>query len=515
MAERELEESNWKAFAKGRGLKDVPLLKALAELDKAEPSKPEVQLKALDEIDKQVEVLRRTNKADKEVVAQLDLLDKAVIRQRKLGEQAAKDAARKAEQQAAEDEEEETPTLLTTKMIPLLRDVRKGAVLQAMIASVGKDCVVLVSRKPIGPPRRKLLTSALGTASGVKFVLGECLLEENAHTFVVQTQAAGLAKKIKDALLKQTEQRFKVRVRGEGGEVDDDGEPGEEGGDSQATVAADPLAQAFEARITRLTPQMQAAARGADAVKVQALADFAQDKARLGNYKAALAALDSLEKLLLAAAGTVPALDPGPAFNARLAALLPHIKVALSAGGGDAPAIKQGVAEAGELARGKHFDAAQARLDAVEGLLSRPAARREPSLLQLQQARLSWDGLRKTVQRQLQSLEQGLLDSIRAHNQAEDAEFRFDEAEVAQGVRRLYTVLDGLDERLIDTLDEALNASGEQRRALNARAGKLVAEYRGFVEADPLIAVIDNNGFVSTSIRSEAQRVLADLARQL
>ena len=76
-------------------------------------------------------------------------------------------------------------------------------------------------------------------------------------------------------------------------------------------------------------------------------------------------------------------------------------------------------------------------------------------------------------------------------------------------------VLDGLDARLIQTLDDALNASGEQRQALNAQAAGLVAEYSRFVEGDPLIAVIDTNGFVSTSIRAEARRALADLARQL
>ena len=54
-------------------------------------------------------------------------------------------------------------------MIPLLREVRKGVVLQAMVALVGKSCAVMVSRRAIGPAQRKLLSTQLGTPSGVRF----------------------------------------------------------------------------------------------------------------------------------------------------------------------------------------------------------------------------------------------------------------------------------------------------------------------------------------------------------
>jgi hypothetical protein len=108
--------------------------------------------------------------------------------------------------------------------------------MQVLIAMAGKDTCVFVSRKPIGPPRRKLLTTYLGTTAGVKFVPGEVIWEENANTFVMRTQAAGLAKKVKAALLAQTEQRYKVRVRGEDpNDIDDDGEPAELDGESMAS----------------------------------------------------------------------------------------------------------------------------------------------------------------------------------------------------------------------------------------------------------------------------------------
>lgn len=86
----------------------------------------------------------------------------------------------------------------------------------------------MLSRRPISPSGRKLLTDYLGHGSP-RFFPGICLFEANAYTFVVKTQAAGLAKKIKAALLKQIELRLKVRVRGEDpNDVDDDGDPAED-----------------------------------------------------------------------------------------------------------------------------------------------------------------------------------------------------------------------------------------------------------------------------------------------
>jgi hypothetical protein len=43
MGDRTLTELAWRAFAKGRGLKEAPLAKALAELAKVERAGPEVR----------------------------------------------------------------------------------------------------------------------------------------------------------------------------------------------------------------------------------------------------------------------------------------------------------------------------------------------------------------------------------------------------------------------------------------------------------------------------------------
>lgn len=201
-----LSAAEWKKFAKGRGLKDAPLLKSLEAVESAAED-PAARMLALAELDKQAELLSKASKSAKEVTAYLSDITKALPLARKIA-QAELDAAEAARKQAAEP-----PDLLSTKLIPLLRLVRKGEVMKAMIATTGRGTAVLLSKKPIGPPRRKLLSSYLGAGGSVKFILGECIWEENANTFVVPAMVSGLDRKLKTALFEQTNTRFKVRVR--------------------------------------------------------------------------------------------------------------------------------------------------------------------------------------------------------------------------------------------------------------------------------------------------------------
>lgn len=137
------------------------------------------------------------------------------------------------------------------------------------------------------------------------------------------------------------------------------------------------------------------------------------------------------------------------------------------------------------------------------------------SLVALQKSRLAWDSLRKNLQVQLRTIEQSLLKAVQEHNADEAAEDEYDPDEIASGVRDIYTILDKLDTRLIDKLDEALNAEGDKRASLNAEAGGIIKEYQAVVESDPLLGRIDVNGFASTTIRATAQKTLAALAQQL
>ena len=383
MSDKNLTELEWKKFAKGRNLKDAALVKALADLERAAKTGPGAQLAALVDIEKQADSLRKSAKGDKELAGYLDDLDKALDKQRKLSEFEAKKAAKA--QSKDEEEEEATPALLTTKMIPLIREVKKGGEFPVLLASTGKEVAVMLSRRAISPARRKLMTTYLD-AGAPKFFPGICIFEANAYTFVLQTQAGGLAKKVKAALLKQVELRLRVRVRGEDpkdvdeelGEADDD-EPAPgathaaPAGDTAAAPAnADDLKTQYETRSARLIPLTLAAlkARQGDVSKIRAVADFAREKGAGGNYKAALSALDALEKLLATASPTLTATgDAAAAFTARLAGLLPRVKQASAAARDE---VKRKLNAAGALAQNKAFDQANAELDEAEKLLSAP-----------------------------------------------------------------------------------------------------------------------------------------------
>jgi hypothetical protein len=143
------------------------------------------------------------------------------------------------------------------------------------------------------------------------------------------------------------------------------------------------------------------------------------------------------------------------------------------------------------------------------------AAKKRPSIVQLQKSRLAYDGLRKSVQDQLRELEQGVLAAVRAHNRDEAREDEFDEADVASSVKQVYAILDQLDERLIDKLDEALNANEQERDLRHAEAMGIVKEYLRFVAADPMLKEIDENGFTKTTIRASVVKTLTDLATQI
>ena len=425
MSDNKLTELEWKKFSKGRNLKDAAFVKALAALETGKT--PEDRLAALDEIDRQAGALRKANKADKEVTVYLDDTDKAAAKERKLAEFEAKKAAK----QGSGEEEEESPALLTSKAVLLLRQVKKGETMQVMIVTSGKDTAVLVSRRSIPPSRKKLLQEFLG-ATAAKSFAGQCIWEENAHTFVMQMQASGMAKKIRAALLAQTEMRWKVRVRGEDpNDIDDDGEPAEPDEGEQASseslqgsasttpatpvsaptelpvtpqhLASDDESAAFNARLAALMPKFKAeiSAAGPNANELKLKISEAGMAARKKDFSQAGAVLDAAERLL---AGASTGLDPALAFNARLAALMPRVKTAMAGSDSDAAAmLKRLVLSAGELARNKNFGAGQASLDQLEQALQRAAAS-QGGATAVETALSAWRDAKEQADQQIEAL---------------------------------------------------------------------------------------------------------------
>ncbi|MBL0147852.1 MAG: hypothetical protein IPP87_03615 [Ideonella sp.] len=237
MSRAELKKKWWIA-AKPKNAKGAELEKALGLVEQADGEKRAALLAALaPAIAKaSAELEKLDKKANKDLLKDLaELEDMAQDEAKKILASAAKakaEAEKKAQAHAAkkgedhDDEEEESPELLTTKLKTLLRQVAKGESMHALLAKSGKQVVVMLSRKPIPPARRKMLADQLGGGS-TKYYPGHCSLEAGATTFVLRAEVAGMTKLVKAALLEQTGLRMpKVKCRGEDGD-DEDGDADE------------------------------------------------------------------------------------------------------------------------------------------------------------------------------------------------------------------------------------------------------------------------------------------------
>lgn len=208
--------------------------------------------------------------------------------------------------------------------------------------------------------------------------------------------------------------------------------------------------------------------------------------------------------------------DEPSVFAQRRAALQPRLLAALQGAPALATKLSAVQAFADEKAASGNLAAALQGLDMLEKLMGAvPApAVRPPSAISATSARvaarasrLAWEQTRSAIRAELKRLEAVVLDEARD-------EPDFAEIQANSGV--LHTVLDHLDERLTDKLDESLNAKGAaERRAADLQALELVKEYIGFARSDTLLADICANGFTDVPIRALLDERLNDLSTQL
>jgi hypothetical protein len=237
-----LSDSAWKdVLAKNKDIKDNGLMKLLTSFKKLDDDEYDEAQKLLEQVQKLVGQLKKSKEvaavpAVEKFIAELskaaDTAERDVAKDKTEADKAAKakaDADKKAQAAAAkksgddEDDDEESPELLTTKLKPLLRLVMNGERMQALVAKSGKKVVVMLSRKPIPPARRKMLSDELGGGS-TKYYPGVCQLQAGAITFVLKAEVAGMSKLVKAALLTQTGLRLnKVKCTGEDGDDEHSG----------------------------------------------------------------------------------------------------------------------------------------------------------------------------------------------------------------------------------------------------------------------------------------------------
>ena len=241
MSNKQLTAAAWEAVAKKSKLDPKPLSKALAAFEKCDEDDFDDLEKALGEIKKAAASLEK----DKEYKEAADYLGK-------VGDAAARELKealqRKKEDEADEDEEEGGDADLGHKLVSALTTVKslgapapgdetfKPMKFVACVASGG--CALVVGRKAGSTAKKK--TAAI-VGSGGKYFRGDCIFENNKHTFVMDNPASGLAKKFYEAILQATRQQYRVRVRSYDGSkvLDDetDAEPVGEGAPVGPTTA--------------------------------------------------------------------------------------------------------------------------------------------------------------------------------------------------------------------------------------------------------------------------------------
>ena len=139
-------------------------------------------------------------------------------------------------------------------------------------------------------------------------------------------------------------------------------------------------------------------------------------------------------------------------------------------------------------------------VDTDEEVEGGDTAPRPFSFVALQKARLEWDAARKAVRADIEAVKKSLSSSF---------------PEEADTVGRLDVVLQTFDEALLDALDDALNADGEERIAHQNRATKLVGVYRGELASNRLVPHLDANPFVKTKLGSTLSTALGKVAAAL
>ena len=319
--------------------------------------------------------------------------------------------------------------------------------------------------------------------------------------------------------------------------------------DEEQADNGDPAKLLFLARWVNIKPDCVEALKMqpplANAPQIKTLASAVMGLAKNGDHAAANKALDQLEELLIQALADEEDLEqPDPieneldetqegeiptspetskveqvnpleeSWNQKKREVETLIEVALSKDKSLAELCAKVTAQGQKLVNAKSFKDAIKLYTALEAKL-RKTAGIEVGFVDLQKCRLAWDNARKQVQSELQNLEKIIVDKFKAHNSDDNNEVKYDITEVAANTKNLYTILDKLDNRLIDKLDEALNAEPDDRKVLQQDAKQIIVEYQEFVKTDSLMVGIDDNPFLKGSIRKDVERVLSSLESML
>ena len=494
-----LSDSGWKDVAAKNRIKDNGLLKLLADHKRIDEAKHDDAIASLDQIVKLATQLKKAkdvaaaSAASKYVSELADAAEsdrrafvkaKAEAEKRTKAEEAKKQDAKKAAEEHDDDDEEGegSSALLTTKLIPLLRQVNKGESMHVLVARAGKQVAVMMSRKPIAPARRKILADQLGVSGGIKYFGGHCVNEGGATTFVLKSEVAGLAKQLKLALFNQTGLRVKkIACRGDDGDdSDDDGDgvPPEQGAGEKVGGDTPEPPRPGEG-MTRPFELSASVGRGGKNLEedVQQVQTALNRRAGAGldvDGRCGKATIDAIMEFQRALGQSRPdgRVDPNRGTARALAA---------SGKIGKPPPPPNPMAPPEDLG------------EATLG--------RAPQV---------WHGTRNILDHNIKELK-------RAIRQEYASEHPTLLAEIDQNVQRVDVILEKLDTRLSQTLERAGAAkTPAQRQAEIATAKTILNDYVAFVKSEPLIDHIDKNPFnVDAQVRKTITNSLTHMIKSI
>jgi len=485
-----LSDSGWKDVSSKNKIKDNGLLKLLADHKRIDEARHDEAIASLDQIVKLATQLKKT----KEVAAasaaakyvneltQAAESDRSAIvkakteaeKKAKVEAEAKKQDAKKTSQDEDGDDDDESSALLTTKMLPLLRQVNKGETMHVLVARAGKQVKVMMSRKPIAPARRKILADELGVSGGVKYFGGHCVNEDGATTFVLKSEVTGLAKLLKLALLDQTGMRVKkLSCRGEDGEdADHDEDEGQvPGGERVGGDTTEPSRPADAATaMTRPFELSAAVGRGGknleeDVLQVQIALNRRADTGLKVDGRCGKDTIDAIIEFQRALGQSRPdgRVDPNRGTARALAA---------SGKVGKPPPPPNPMAPPEDLGE--------------------PTLGRAPQI---------WHGTRGILDHNIGELKRAIRQEYASEHPALLAE-------IDQNVQRVDVILEKLDARLAHALERASGTKDPaKRKAEIAGAKTILADYVAFVKSEPLIDHIDKNPF---GVNAQVRKTITD-----
>jgi hypothetical protein len=314
--------------------------------------------------------------------------------------------------------------------------------------------------------------------TGGSFLRGDCEWSQPKKAFVFvlpKKPPSGLAKKIRKAILDQTLKKLQVKVlvRGpDGQEIDAETDADTLGAVdledvTETAAAAPPPSQdsiLFANRKRTLSPAYDKAiqANPASQKELDNLLAQAMTAAKANNWQAALDLLDRYEVAIKEALFAAP-------------------KPAKATAAGDKPA--------------------------------KPKRTSDGVYRQFQKL---WELVRKTAHAELLAAEKKVIAYCRSVNDDPNADVTYDIADLEAKAKKLFTVLESLDERLIAKVDEVLTAMTEaDRSAKHEEAKAIIGEYEQFVNGNDILAALQTSQVAQSNIGQTIKGVLNSMKSKL